>query len=181
MNQILRKSFSLSSNYLTRNVVFSPQAFRFLSDEKKTFNGDIVKDDNPMKIKETIETNEDNYFANVKKSFDNLQKSRDGESIEEKRSRLMYQSRKRGISENGLLLGNFSAEYLPKMSAKQLNEYDKIINGLHNEWDLYYWLTNTVPTPSEFSSMETLQLMKKFCLNTNKQSRIVQPDINFAK
>lgn len=128
-----------------------------------------------QEIKETIETNEDQYYHKVKSSFQRLQKSREDESTAEKRSRLMYQSRKRGISENGLILGNFSAQYLSKMNEKQLDEYDKIINGLHNEWDLYYWLTEAMPAPDEFAQMETLALMKKFCLNKDKESRITQP------
>lgn len=132
---------------------------------------------NERQIKETIETNEDQYYHRVKSSFDRLQKSRENEPVEEKRSRLMYQSRKRGISENGLILANVSAQHLPAMSAQQLDEYDKIINGLHNEWDLYYWLTEAVAPPAELASMETLSLLKKFCLNADRESRITQPDL----
>ena len=34
------------------------------------------------------------------------------EAIEEKRARLVYQSRKRGMLENGLLLGSFASKHL---------------------------------------------------------------------
>ena len=126
---------------------------------------------------EKIKANEAKYFQNVKESFDNLQKNRAGESLEEKRSRLMYQSRKRGTLENGLLLSHFSSKYLPGMDEKSLNELDKIINGLHNEWDLYYWLTGANKIPEEFQSNKVLKLMKEFAANQEKQSRIVQPDL----
>lgn len=39
--------------------------------------------------------------------------------------RLIYQSRKRGMLENGLLLSTFAAKFLGQMSDKQLQEYDK--------------------------------------------------------
>ncbi len=35
------------------------------------------------------------------------------EPMDTKRARLLYQSRKRGIRENGLLLGTFAKKYLP--------------------------------------------------------------------
>lgn len=38
--------------------------------------------------------------------------------------RLVYQSRKRGMLENGLLLSTFAAKYLNKFDEKQLDEYD---------------------------------------------------------
>jgi len=38
------------------------------------------------------------------------------ESVETKRSRLMYQSRKRGMLENGLLLGSFASKHLTGMT-----------------------------------------------------------------
>lgn len=128
-----------------------------------------------------IETNEQNYFQNVKNSFDTLQKNRRGESLEEKRSRLMYQSRKRGTTENGILLSNFSADFLYKMSEQEMNDYDLIINNLHNEWDLYYWLTNAVPIPEELKSNKCLDLMKKYCLNEDRKSRFDQPDLASIK
>ena len=124
-----------------------------------------------------IETNQQIYFGNVKKSFDKLQKNRVNETLEEKRSRLCYQSRKRGTTENGLLLSNFSHKYLNDMSEKELNEYDNIINNLHNEWDLYYWLTSAMPVPDELKDSKILSLMKNYCANDLKQIRIGQPDI----
>lgn len=126
---------------------------------------------------EIIHQNEHNYFEEVKKSFDGLKTKRVNESLEEKRSRLLYQSRKRGTLENGLLISNFSAKYLPKMSEQELNEFDKIINDLHNEWDLYYWLTNTVEIPEHLKSNQVLAKMKDYCLNKNREIRIMQPDI----
>lgn len=43
-----------------------------------------------------------------------------GESIESKRSRLTYQSRKRGMLENGLLLSSFASKHLGQMNPEQV-------------------------------------------------------------
>lgn len=155
--------------------LFNSNTFKSFSTGYGVLRKDIKKDD--TEIIETIETNEDNYFKNVKDSFDKLQRGRENETVEEKRSRLIYQSRKRGTLENGLLLSNFSADHLPKMNEKQLNDYDSIINNLHNEWELYYWLTDAKPIPEEIKSNEVIHLMKKYCSNELKQSRILQPDL----
>ena len=39
------------------------------------------------------------------------------EPVDVKRNRLMYQSRKRGMLENGLLLGSFASRYLSGLSS----------------------------------------------------------------
>lgn len=153
----------------------SPKAYDF---HKSNRNYDDVASNVDQEAQiDLIETNQQIYFGNVKKSFDNLQKNRVNETLEEKRSRLFYQSRKRGTTENGLLLSNFSHKYLNNMSEKELNEYDNIINNLHNEWDLYYWLTNAMPVPDELKDSKILNLMKNYCANDLKQIRIGQPDI----
>jgi succinate dehydrogenase assembly factor 2 len=55
--------------------------------------------------------------------------------------RLVYQSRKRGMLENGLLLSTFAARYLQDMDEKTLSDYDRLINLPTNDWDIYYWAT----------------------------------------
>jgi Flavinator of succinate dehydrogenase len=52
---------------------------------------------------------------------------RPNESLDALRSRLNYQSRKRGTLESDLLLSTFAKENLPLMSREQLEEFDKVI------------------------------------------------------
>uniref|UniRef100_A0A5F5PXI8 Succinate dehydrogenase assembly factor 2, mitochondrial n=1 Tax=Equus caballus TaxID=9796 RepID=A0A5F5PXI8_HORSE len=66
---------------------------------------------------------------------------RTDESIETKRARLLYESRKRGMLENCILLSLFAKEHLHHMTEKQLNLYDRLINEPSNDWDIYYWAT----------------------------------------
>ena len=47
------------------------------------------------------------------------------EPVEEKRARLMYQSRKRGMLENGLLLGSFASKHLATFDDEKLALYDR--------------------------------------------------------
>ncbi|KAF7637716.1 t-SNARE coiled-coil homology domain-containing protein [Meloidogyne graminicola] len=73
-------------------------------------------------------------------------------SIECLRSRLFYQSKKRGILENDILIGGFAEKNLSEMDRNDLNNYDAIINGNYMEWDLYYYLTGKKEAPSELIS-----------------------------
>ncbi|KAI9813636.1 MAG: succinate dehydrogenase assembly factor 2 [Pycnora praestabilis] len=70
---------------------------------------------------------------------------RTGEDANTMRARLLYQSRKRGTLESDLLLSTFADTNLPKMSTKQLQQYDLFLD--ENDWDIYYWTTQE-PTPT---------------------------------
>ncbi|XP_061671432.1 succinate dehydrogenase assembly factor 2, mitochondrial isoform X2 [Syngnathoides biaculeatus] len=67
-----------------------------------------------------------------------------GESINIKRRRLLYESRKRGMLENCILLSLFAKRYLNTMSETQLQQYDRLINEPSNDWDIYYWATDWI-------------------------------------
>uniref|UniRef100_A0A8I5U957 Succinate dehydrogenase complex assembly factor 2 n=1 Tax=Pongo abelii TaxID=9601 RepID=A0A8I5U957_PONAB len=73
---------------------------------------------------------------------------RTDESIETKRARLLYESRKRGMLENCILLSLFAKEHLQHMTEKQLNLYDRLINEPSNDWDIYYWATGSSDSPA---------------------------------
>ncbi|XP_076664241.1 succinate dehydrogenase assembly factor 2, mitochondrial [Andrena cerasifolii] len=99
---------------------------------------------------------------------------RDQENTNVKRARLIYQSRKRGMLENGLLLSTFAKKYLNDFDDKQLQLYDRLINLPSNDWDIFYWATGAKPTPSEFDN-EVMDLLKKHIKNEDRQERIMQP------
>ena len=65
--------------------------------------------------------------------------------------RLLDQSRKRGTLESDLLLSTFADINLPKMTPKQLEQYDLFLD--ENDWDIYYWATQE---PSQ-TSLETAE------------------------
>lgn len=61
------------------------------------------------------------------------------------------QSRKRGILESDLLLSTFADANLPKMTLKQLQQYDLFLD--ENDWDIYYWATQE-PSPTSYETAE---------------------------
>ena len=98
------------------------------------------------------------------------------ENLGDKRARLVYQSRKRGILENGLLLATFADEYLKDFDNEKLTLYDRLINLPSNDWEIYYWATGAKPTPAEFDN-EVMDMLKKHTKNKNKVSRYHLPSL----
>uniref|UniRef100_A0A8D1J7N6 Succinate dehydrogenase assembly factor 2, mitochondrial n=1 Tax=Sus scrofa TaxID=9823 RepID=A0A8D1J7N6_PIG len=103
---------------------------------------------------------------------------RTDESIETKRARLLYESRKRGMLENCILLSLFAKEHLHQMTEKQLNLYDRLINEPSNDWDIYYWATEAKPAPEIFEN-EVLALLRDFAKNKNREQRLRAPDLEY--
>ncbi|GMM50366.1 succinate dehydrogenase assembly factor [Starmerella bacillaris] len=96
---------------------------------------------------------------------------RPNESIENKRARLLWQSRKRGILETCVILGKFAQEYLPTLSVEELEDYDKFMN--ENDWDIYYWITETEnppkPCPEFWKTRPVFEKLKKVGRNENNE------------
>lgn len=103
---------------------------------------------------------------------------RTDESIDKMRSRLIYQSRKRGILETDLLLSSFASKYLKEMSLDELREYDELLNEL--DWDIYYWATKNYKTskiPDRWVNSKILQKLQDFAENKNKEI-LKMPDLD---
>ncbi|XP_055918909.1 succinate dehydrogenase assembly factor 2-B, mitochondrial [Eupeodes corollae] len=98
------------------------------------------------------------------------------EPLEQQKQRLLYQSRKRGMLENDLLLSTFASKYLKNMTKEQTKLYDNLINGVSNDWDIYYWATNTKPTPAEYDN-EIMEKLKIHVMNEHKEKRLRQPNL----
>lgn len=103
-------------------------------------------------------------------------KAPQNEPPDHKRARLLYQSRKRGMLENGLLLSTFADKHLDSLSDSQLDQYDQVINLPSNDWEIYYWMTEKKPTPEEYNN-EIMDMLKKHAKNENMEERIKQPDL----
>jgi len=101
---------------------------------------------------------------------------RTDEPTELKKARLLYQSRKRGMLENGLLLSTFASRYLNGMTAVQTSMYDQLINLPSNDWDIFYWATGVRETPTEFDN-EIMNMLKEHVKNKDREARLKQPDL----
>lgn len=80
-------------------------------------------------------------------------------TIDLMRSRLIYQSRKRGILENCIIFSTFADKYLKTFDYAQLEKYDALINSKFDEWELYAWSIGSKPTPKEFDN-DIMNLLK---------------------
>lgn len=98
------------------------------------------------------------------------------ESLEKRKARLLYQSRKRGMLENDLLLSTFASRYLKQLTPQQTEQYDQLINGVTNDWDIYYWATNVKETPEEYNN-EIMDMLKSHTRNEKKESRVRMPNL----
>ncbi|KAK6039190.1 TPR repeat region, partial [Cooperia oncophora] len=94
------------------------------------------------------------------------QKLNPEESLETMRARLLYQSKKRGILENDILIGVFGEKYVNKMDRETLKAYDTLINGDIMEWDLYYYMSGKEEPPAE------LMWLTQVLFNSSKSSLI---------
>jgi len=102
------------------------------------------------------------------------------EPRETKAKRLLWQSRKRGISENDLLLSTWFKEAEPTLSNEDLDVYSDLINGEVNEWDLFYWISKTKPVPEEFDT-PIMHSLQKHCANDKREERFFQPATQGSK
>ncbi|CAH0564139.1 unnamed protein product [Brassicogethes aeneus] len=98
----------------------------------------------------------------------NPKKDRQNEPFEQKKKRLLYQSSKRGMLENDLIIGSFAKKYLDTFTEEEVDEYDKLINIPSNEWVLYYWASGLKPVPKEFDG-KIMKLLKEHCKNTGQE------------
>lgn len=64
--------------------------------------------------------------------------ARPDETLEDKRRRLVYQSRKRGIVENCLILSTYVHANIAALNAADLELYDTLMG--ENDWDIFYWV-----------------------------------------
>lgn len=87
----------------------------------------------------------------------------------------MYQSRKRGMLENDLLLSTFAKKYLDSLNEEQTMMYDRLINTVSNDWDLFYWMVEKQPTPKEYDN-EIMDMLKKHAKNEDRVA-LSQPDL----
>uniref|UniRef100_H3CVH5 Succinate dehydrogenase assembly factor 2, mitochondrial n=2 Tax=Tetraodon nigroviridis TaxID=99883 RepID=H3CVH5_TETNG len=103
-----------------------------------------------------------------------------GEPIEVKKRRLLYESRKRGMLENCILLSLFAKQYLNTMSENQLQQYDRLINEPSNDWDIYYWATGAQPTPDVYQG-EVMDMLKEFAKNRDQEQRLDAPSLEYLE
>ncbi|EPY31435.1 hypothetical protein STCU_03457 [Strigomonas culicis] len=82
------------------------------------------------------------------------------ETLENKRRRLVYQSRYRGMVEMDLIFGHFARLRLERLDRPLLEEYDVLLKQLDN--DLFRWLVMGQEAPEEIEGLQCYALLKEF-------------------
>lgn len=82
------------------------------------------------------------------------------ESVENKRRRLIYQSRYRGMVEMDLIFGHFARCKLATLDAAMLDEYDTLLKQLDS--DLFRWLVMDTDAPEELKRLKCFEELRKF-------------------
>lgn len=75
-----------------------------------------------------------------------------------------------------LIGSTFVDKHLDGLNDNQLDQYDKLINEPSNDWEIYYWMTDKKPTPTEYDN-PVMELLKIHAKNENMEERIRQPDL----
>lgn len=166
INAFIRRPVLMNSLRLGQFIKMTPTALIHSSKIVKSVKNPT---DDDVKLNQVISENETEYYEDIKDNYNKYREGRSNETLDQKRSRLVYQSRKRGITETGILLKSFADRNLPTMTEKEMDDYDKIINTLYNEWYIYYWITGAVPIPQELETNSVIHKMKEFCLNVENK------------
>ncbi|KAL5251964.1 hypothetical protein ACHWQZ_G014939 [Mnemiopsis leidyi] len=138
------------------------QCRTFSEDNKRTGFGDIMIEYEPYQ--DDTEFSVPSYPARI------------NESEEALRARLTYQSRKRGIAENCLILSTFFSEQGPNLPRKIVDQFDILINTVDSDWDLYYWMTGKDQPPPPYDN-EVMKMLIEFTQNKEMKDRTQQPDL----
>jgi succinate dehydrogenase assembly factor 2 len=78
--------------------------------------------------------------------------------------------------ENDLLLASFAPKYLESMTAEQVKLYDRLINLLSNDLNIFNWATGIKTTPAEFDN-EIMALLKEHVQNKDRECQILQSNL----
>ena len=79
--------------------------------------------------------------------------------------------------ENDLLLSTFASKHLSKLNPSLLQQYDDLINGESNDWEIYYWILRKKPTPAEYEN-DIMKMLREHASKLNvEKERIRQPDL----
>jgi succinate dehydrogenase flavin-adding protein (antitoxin of CptAB toxin-antitoxin module) len=100
----------------------------------------------------------DNTFAPLKVKLNSSPRP-ENESVEARRKRLLYQSKKRGWKETDLILGTWAIDNIRKLSEQELDQYEILLDQV--DADVFAWVSEQAPTPVELDN-ELMQKMKTY-------------------
>ena len=84
------------------------------------------------------------------------------DSKEKRVRRLVYQASYTGMKETDLLLGQFAKKHLPKLTDKQLDMFEALLDA--GDPSIFAWVRGDEDVPAEFQG-SVLDMIKDFHIN----------------
>ncbi|XP_055380793.1 succinate dehydrogenase assembly factor 2-B, mitochondrial-like [Condylostylus longicornis] len=162
---------SISASLTSLRNAMTKRSCRLVKDAHRTLSSGSDKSDGPVNGNIPMIDYDDPDYLPIPQYPAKI-----NEPLEQKRQRLLYQSRKRGMLENDLLLSTFAKKYLKDMNEENLVFYDQLINGPSNDWDIYYWASENKVTPPQYDT-PIMKMLKEHAKNVKKELRIRQPSL----
>jgi antitoxin CptB len=78
---------------------------------------------------------------------------------DERLKKIRFRAWRRGFREADLILGPFADHHVHKLSAAQLDEFERLLD--QPDQDLYAWIIGRQPAPESFAG-EVLDLIRSF-------------------
>ncbi len=92
------------------------------------------------------------------------------EADEVRRKRMIYRSKQRGWLEVDLLLGSWAEINVPKLSAKELDEYDIVLR--EETIDVYNYVSGKDPLPDRLKDLKVIKDLQAYAL----ANKVVDPE-----
>lgn len=77
---------------------------------------------------------------------------------------MRFRAQRRGFKEVDLIFGAFAAEFLPRLSPAELDQFEALLDV--PDQDVFGWLQDTAPVPSEYDTTVFAKL-KSLCGRRN--------------
>ena len=85
-----------------------------------------------------------------------------------RRKRMIYRSKQRGWLEADLLMGSWACENVPKLSKKELDEYEIILNV--ETIDVYNYISGKDQLPEHLAGLSVMKKLQNYALTKNMAS-----------
>ena len=88
-----------------------------------------------------------------------------GDVLAGRRKRLLFQSRRRGMRESDLLLGEFARRHIDGLSAPQLDRFEALLE--RSDPDLMAWISGAEPVPPDCDH-DVMKLLKNIKISISR-------------
>lgn len=85
-----------------------------------------------------------------------------------RRKRMIYRSKQRGWLEADLLMGSWATENVPKLSSKELDEYEIVLNV--ETIDVYNYISGKDALPEHLAGLSVMKKLQGYALTKNMAS-----------